>query len=206
MNVIVSLWIFTCESVLECPVLERLSWAPRDRARTRDRATPVPHGSTVLSVKERAPTPNSTSGRRGKGAVPDARFLRRNSNDSFFCPSIGTGCFTPLHAGDGAHKGIGRGKLGPDRIGGELVTSAALHIRKRVACTSFFDLLLLHVFLVSFSFRLFLSFCFSFLSLFVFSVLHFVWVAGVCACRIEYHGMKLQVYSSLHYIFVVSLS
>ena len=48
MSVVVSLWIFTSESALECPVLERLSRAPRDRprgVRPRDRATPAPHGT-----------------------------------------------------------------------------------------------------------------------------------------------------------------
>ena len=43
--VVVSLWIFTPESVLECPVSERLFRAPRDRPRPRDRTTPAPHDS-----------------------------------------------------------------------------------------------------------------------------------------------------------------
>ena len=44
MNV-VSLWITTTDSVLECPILGRLSRAPHDRPRPRDRATPAPHSS-----------------------------------------------------------------------------------------------------------------------------------------------------------------
>ena len=43
--VVVSLWAFTSESVLECHVLERLSRAPRDRQRPRDRATPAQHSN-----------------------------------------------------------------------------------------------------------------------------------------------------------------
>ena len=33
-----------------CPVLERLSRAPRDRPRPRDRATPAPHGTSPFSL------------------------------------------------------------------------------------------------------------------------------------------------------------
>ena len=53
--VVVSLWIFTSESVLECTLLERLSRAPRDRPPQRNRAVPAPHAHRS-SAKERAPT------------------------------------------------------------------------------------------------------------------------------------------------------
>ena len=43
MTAVVWLLILKCESVFECPVLERRVRAPRDRPRPRDRATPAPH-------------------------------------------------------------------------------------------------------------------------------------------------------------------
>ena len=52
MNV-VSLWIFTSESFVECPVLERLSRAPSDPPRPRDRATSAPHGTRSNRRKNR---------------------------------------------------------------------------------------------------------------------------------------------------------
>ena len=39
-------------------------------------------------------------------------------------------------AGDGAHRDIERGKLGPDRIGSEMLASTASHVRGRHARVS----------------------------------------------------------------------
>ena len=70
---VVSLWIFTSESVLECPVLERLSRAPRDRPRPRDRATPAPHSSPRGNRRKNGPqrqTRRAGSGERSHPRSP----------------------------------------------------------------------------------------------------------------------------------------
>ena len=66
MVVVVSLWIFTSEAVLECHVLERLSRAPRDRQPQRDRAMPAPLAHTGKSY------------RRTNGPQPKNSFRDRN--------------------------------------------------------------------------------------------------------------------------------
>ena len=82
MNV-VSLCIFTFESVLECPVLGRLSRAPRDRQRPRERATPPQQSSPRGRRRKNGPqhqTRRSESGERRKEAspVPDMAGDREN--------------------------------------------------------------------------------------------------------------------------------
>ena len=78
---VVSFGVFTTTSVLEGPILERLSRAPPGQSRPRVRATPAPHGGTRSSAKEQAPAPlNSTSGERRKepSPIPDIAGDRKN--------------------------------------------------------------------------------------------------------------------------------
>ena len=117
--VVVSHWIFTTESVLECPALERLSRAPPDRPRPRDRATPAPHSSPRGRRRKNGrqrQTRRALSVDKEPSPIPDY-YVRTQIVEVFV--HLGTAYFTPQQAGDMAHRDIERGKRGPDRIGGD---------------------------------------------------------------------------------------
>ena len=68
--IMVSFWIFQTISVSVCPAGVRLSRAPPNPPRPRDRTTIAPHGSARCSWRKKAP--NAKLGERGasKGALP----------------------------------------------------------------------------------------------------------------------------------------
>ena len=68
MVVVMSLWIFTSE--LECPVLERLSRAPRDRPPQHDRAVPAPHAHRSHRWKNGPQPKNSLRDRNERRKEP----------------------------------------------------------------------------------------------------------------------------------------
>ena len=74
---VVSFWIITTASVLERPVLERLSRAPPGPL-GRDRVTPVPHGGTRYYRRKNGTGYNAELRKRGawKGAIPGPRYGR----------------------------------------------------------------------------------------------------------------------------------
>ena len=97
-------------------------------SRPRDRATPASHGGTKSYRRKNGPqreTRRAGSAERAPFPIPD--FYVRTP-----MVELCTTCFTP--PGNGAHRDIERGKLRPDRIGGDIIASTASHVRGWYVC------------------------------------------------------------------------